>query len=76
MAVASPQIRLWGYPSTLGLVKFDALAEMIFDDPDWVGVARTSFADHHFDAISIGALNYNDTADKHRLLIGGAGGED
>lgn len=74
MAAASPQIRLWGYPSTLGLVKFDALAEMIFDDLDWAG--RTSFADHHFDAISIGALSYNDTADKYRLLIGGAGGED
>ncbi|WP_392423715.1 hypothetical protein [Barrientosiimonas humi] len=60
----------------MGLVRFDALAELIFDGRDWGGVARTSFADHHFDAISIEAVSYNDTADKHRLLIGGDGGED
>lgn len=76
MAAASPQIRLWGYPSTLSLVGFDALAAMILDNLDWGGATRIRFAEHHFDAAPIGAVSYNYTADKYRLLIGGAGGED
>lgn len=76
MAAVSPQIWPWGYPSTLSIVGFGALGEMILDDLDWGGATRTRFVDHHFDAAPIGAVSYNYTADKPRLLSGGAGGED
>ncbi|WP_164740396.1 hypothetical protein [Brachybacterium saurashtrense] len=49
---------------------------MILDDLDWGRATRTRFVDHHFDAAPIGAVSYNYTADKPRLLSGGAGGED
>lgn len=76
MAAASPQIRLWGYPSTLGLVGFDALLELILDNLDWGRVTRIRFAEQHLDAVPIGAVSYNHTTAKHRLPIGGTGGED
>lgn len=76
MAVASPKIRLWSYPSTLILVGFDALVARVLDNLDLGGATGIRFATDHFHPTPIVAVSHNYTSDKYGLLISGTEGAD